>query len=122
MKKYVAASDVDEFLDLHESLDYHRCQSAFDEVYDILSKYGDDKEDVDVVFKRATPADQAHMLDLFRNCREARVGEPGYCRHLYYSALEGRDGNRYYNEGVVDAFEALFEEGLLDEESFRTDL
>ena len=120
----IVASLVDTFLQYHEDENNPNLDNGkFDEMYEILSKYGDENENVDVVFERATPEDQRAMINLISYNKPARFGSDGYCRELYYSALEGDAyDNRYANQAVVDVFEALFAEGLLDEASFRTDL
>ena len=69
MKRYIrSTSDVDTFMKFHEDLDNYRNKpEVFDEIYEILDKYGDESEDVDVVFKRATPEDQRKLMALIQN-------------------------------------------------------
>ena len=66
MKRYIrSTSDVDTFIKFHDDLDNYRNKpEVFDEIYKILDKYGDDSEDVDVVFKRAIPEDQRKIMTL----------------------------------------------------------
>lgn len=121
MKKYVRATRVDEFMKYHEDPDnYASNNDGFDKMYDILNKYGTENEDVDAVFKRATPEDQKRMIELIKP--GYKYGQQGYARDLYYKALECDLDNAEYCRGVVDAIEALFAEGWVDEQNFRTDL
>lgn len=132
MKRVIKASKVDEFLKYHEDKNnYHDNPDGFDKMYRILDKYGDENETVDVIFERATPEDQDKMIALIKPTR-IKSGDEGYARKLYYGALEGKfpkgmeyDENNYnksYMAGVIDAIDALFAEGWIDEEEFRTDL
>lgn len=123
MKKVIRASRVEEFMRYHEDPDnYASNNDGFDKMYDILNQYGSDEEDVDVVFKRATPEDQKKMIELIKP--KAKYGSKQYARNMYYDALEGSIENASpdYCRGVVDAIEALFAGGWLDEYEFRTDL
>ena len=126
MKKYISSAVrlVDQFLDFHEDENNpNRDNGRFDKMYDILDKYGDESENVDVVFERATPEDQLKMIDLISYRRPAKVGSVDYCRDLYYNALEGDAyDSREANQAVVDVFEALFAANVIDEKTFRTDL
>lgn len=69
MKRYIrSTSDIDTFMEFHEDPNnYHNNPEIFDEIYEILEKYGDESEDVDVVFKRATPEDQRKIMALIQN-------------------------------------------------------
>ena len=123
MKRMVSAASVSEFMKYHEDPDnYASNHDGFDKMYDILNQYGSDEEDVDVVFKRATREDQKRMIDLIRP--KVKFGQSGYARKLYYDALECNIENASadYCLGVVDAIEALFAEGWVNENEFRTDL
>lgn len=123
MKRYIKASKVSEFLKYYEDADnYSRNPDGFDKMYDILSKYGDENETVDVVFERATPEDQDKMIELIKP--ELKFGQDGYARKLYHDALEGNvtNGNAEYCQGIVDTIEALMAEGWVDEDAFRTNL
>ena len=125
MKKfYVSASSlVDEFMKYHEdSANYNANPGGFDRMYDILSQYGDENEDVNIVFERAPRNVQEKMIDLIKP--QYRIGTREYCRKLYYDALDCNIENAgsEYCKGVVDAIEALFEGGWLSEQEFRTDL
>lgn len=119
MKRYVKAESlVDEFLEYHEDPNaYHANPEGFDKMYEILSKYGDESENVDVVFQRAPLKDQRKMIQLIRYDKPRRVGESGYCKQLYNKALMGEAGDTWdYCNGISDAFQALFQEGLLPQE------
>ena len=126
-----AASKVDEFMKYHEDPEnYYRNPEGFSKMYEILEKYGDATEDVDVVFERATPEDQDKMLNLIK-FKRMNPGDPGYARKLYYGALEGKipDELGYGDyqskdllEGIVEGMEALMAEGWVNEGDFRTDL
>ena len=129
MKKVIKATSeslLNKFLSYHDNeQNYHHNPSGFDKMYEILEKYDDSNgnDTVDVAFRKATPEDQQRMIELIAPGEWAlRPGEDGYARKLYYDALEGNVDNRYYGEGIVDAIEALFAEGWLNEEEFRTDL
>lgn len=122
MKKYIKASLIEEFLKYHDDENnYSRNRDGFDKMYAILEKYDDSNgnDTVDVAFRKATPADQQKMVDLIRP--EKRPGQKGYAQELYYKALEG-EFDKSYNDGIIDAIEALFEEGWILESAFRTDL
>lgn len=117
----VTASLVDTFMKYHEDIDNaYRNEAGFDKMYRILDKYGDENESVDVVFQRATPEDQKEMIKLITPGTRY-PGEKGYAQKMYYDALEGEYG-REYGKGIVDAIEALFAEGWIKEDEFRTDL
>ena len=124
MRRTIRASKLDTFLKYHDDeSNYHSNPNGFSRMYDILDKY--DKSNginpVSVAFLKATPEDQDRMIELI--APGLRVGEPGYCVKLYYDALEGDAyDNKYANQAVIDVFEALFEEGIIDEYKFRTDL
>lgn len=123
MKKVIRASRVEEFMRYHEDPDnYASNNDGFDKMYDILNQYGSDEEDVDIVFKRATPEDQKKMIELIKP--KAKYGSKQYARNMYYDALEGsiENASSDYCRGVKDAIEALFAGGWLDEYEFRTDL
>lgn len=120
MKKYyVRASRVDEFMKYHEdSQNWKENQEGFLRMYDILDKYDNSNgnEDVDVLFERATEADQQRMIDLINPAN--RYGSSGYSSSLYRKAYNRKFSDDSYNQGVIDAFNALFREGLLDEDDF----
>ena len=123
MKKVIRASKVDEFMRYHEDPNnYPSNEDGFNKMYDILNEYGTENEDVDVVFKRATPEDQDRMIALIKP--KPKFGSKEYARKMYYDALEGNIENASsdYCSGVEDAIEALFASGWLDESKFRTDL
>jgi len=125
MKRYIRASKLDTFLKYHDDPDnYQSNPDGFNKMYAILDKYASPGEDdtVDIPFQRATPEDQDRMIALIKPGRKA--GQQGYAQDMYYKALdcdiENADPN--YCQGVVDAIEALFAEGWLNEDEFRTDL
>lgn len=123
MKKVIRASRVEEFMRYHEDQNNPNIDNGnFDEMYEILEQYGDENEDVDVVFNRATPEDQDKMIALIKP--RPKFGSKEYARNMYYDALECNIENAGpdYCRGVVDAIEALFAGGWLDEYKFRTDL
>ena len=128
MKRYLRAADkVDLFLKYHDdSNNYHHHPGDFDKMYEILEQYDDSNgnDPVNVAFEKATPEDQDRMLALITPGDWAlKVGDPGYTRYIYYQALKGYAyDSREANEAFVDAIEALFAEGLLNESEFRTDL
>ena len=71
LPKSVTASSnlslVDEFLKYHEdSHNYSNNPDGFAKMYEILDTYGNDSEDVDVVFRRASESDQRKMVNLIR--------------------------------------------------------
>lgn len=101
---------------------YPSNQDGFDKMYNILSEYGTENEDVDVVFKRATTEDQDKMIALIKP--KPKFGSKEYARKMYYDALEGsiENASADYCSGVEDAIETLFACGWLDEHEFRTDL
>jgi len=122
MKRQInAKSLVDQFLEWHDDeTNYHQHPDDFDKMYEILNKYGNSDDTVDIPFNRATPEDQRRMCELIRPKR--RPGDDGYARDLYMRARnDERDGDFYskeYNEGVVDAFQALFKEGFIERSDF----
>lgn len=123
MKKIIKASLVSDFMRYHEDRDNYASNNAgFDKMYDILNKYGDEDEDVDVVFKRAPREDQLKMIELIKP--HSKYGTKQYAREMYYNALEGdiENASGEYCQGVVDAIDALFAGGWLREDEFRTDL
>ena len=66
-KPVLASSMTDEFLRYHEDADnYRNNEAGFNKMYTILDKYGSDDEDVDVLFERATDADQIRMINLIK--------------------------------------------------------
>ena len=118
-----ASTKLDEFMRYHEDPNnYPSNEDGFNKMYDILNEYGTENEDVDVVFKRATPEDQDKMIALIKP--RPKFGSKEYARKLYYDALEGsiENASSDYCSGVEDAIEALFAGGWLDENEFRTDL
>lgn len=128
MRKPIRASKVDTFMKYHEDESNYRSHpEAFDRVYNILDKYdtSNGNDSVDVVFLKATPADQDRMIELITP-RPSHVGQPGYVKRLYEYAEDPRssrdtffeDLSRDYCEGVVDTITALIEEGLLDASYF----
>ena len=120
---YSSSSLVNEFMRYHEDSDnYSRNSAGFDKMYDILNQYGNEDEDVDVVFKRAPLDVQRRMIDFIRPAVPYTTREGA--RQMYYDALDMNieNASRDYCEGVVDAIEALFASGWLDEYVFRTDL
>lgn len=69
--------DSDELLELflkyHEDLDNYRDNpEAFDRMYEILDKYGDEDEDVNKVFVRAPYEDQVKMVNLITPSNDIR--------------------------------------------------
>lgn len=124
MKKFIkAASLVDTFMKYHEDANnYHSNPDGFDRMYEILEKYGDESEDVDVAFKRATPEDQRLMVELIKP-RPRHPGERGYAKYFYSTVINGgfEDASRDYMRGVEDLFHALVSEGYIDREDFRED-
>jgi len=118
MKKYIKASKADTFLKYHDDADnYYNNEDGFNKMYEILNQYGDSNEDVDVVFRRATPEDQDKMLALITPNK--KVGQSGYAKKLYRDAVDGNLEDWQYAQGVVDAFEALFREGYVSKDSFK---
>lgn len=116
MKKHITASKLDEFMKYHEdNHNYAANPEGFDRMYSILDKYGDDNEGVDKPFLRATPEDQQRMIDLI-NPNKIPLGSKGHAKQLYRDALKQ---NNAYSAGVLDAFNSLFQEYLLDEDDFR---
>lgn len=62
-----SSTSLDEFIEYHDDPDnFRENEAGFNAMYDILSKYGSEDEDVDVVFERASDADKKAMLDLIR--------------------------------------------------------
>lgn len=117
MKKYVKASRVDEFMKYHEDeKNWKDNQEGFLRMYDILNKYGSDDEDVDVLFNRASDIDQERMIELIKP--ENTYTTPGYAKALYRKAKSGNFTDLDYAQGVLDAFEALFKEGIIDKDDF----
>lgn len=113
MKRVVAESLVDTFMRYHEDENNaSRNANGFDKMYEILDKYGDESEDVDVVFMRATPEDQQKMIDLINPGPE--VGSIDWFRNLYNDVVVKKDSGRQYAEGFQDALFALSEMGYLD--------
>lgn len=120
---YSSSSLVKEFMRYHDDPDnYPRNPNGFDKMYDILNQYGDEDEDVDVVFKRAPLDIQRKMLDLIKPAVPYTTREGA--RKMYYDALDMdiENASKDYCDGVVDAIEALFASGWLNESEFRTDL
>ena len=124
MKRYVKSArynnKVDTFLKYHDDENnYHENQAGFEKMYSILEKYDDSNGNntVDVAFMKASPEDQDRMLALIKP--SARYGQPGYCRKLYDQAVNREFEDKRYNEGIIDAFEALIAEGLIDKDDFR---
>ena len=114
MKRIVAESLVDTFMRYHEDENNaSRNADGFDKMYEILDKYGDESEDVDVVFMRATPEDQQKMIDLIDPGPE--VGSVNWFRNLYHSNVIEKINGRQYAEGFQDALFALSELGYEDE-------
>lgn len=124
MKRVIkAASLVDTFMKYHEDANnYHNNEDGFDKMYAILEKYGDESEDVDVAFKRATPEDQRLMVELIKP-KPRHPGERGYTKYFYNAVINGdfEDASRDYMRGVEDLFHALVSEGYIDREDFRED-
>ena len=124
MKRAIkAASLVDTFMKYHEDENnYYDNPDGFDKMYEILSKYGDESEDVDVVFKKASPDDQRLMVALIKP-RPRHPGERGYAKYFYNAVINGEfgDASRDYAIGVEDLFHALVSEGYIDREDFKED-
>jgi hypothetical protein len=58
---------VEIFMQYHEdSKNYENNPSGYEQVYEILDQYGDETEDVDILFKKATEEEQREMIDLIR--------------------------------------------------------
>lgn len=116
---------TDLFLEYHADEDnYNNNRAGFDTMYAILDKYDDSngRDTVDVAFNRAPESEQRRMLALIAP-KPSAPGQDGYAQRMYYEAMSGDwSDDRSYNKGIVDAVEALFEEGIIDERSFRTDL
>ena len=123
MKRYVKASLVDEFLKYHDDeTNYYNNEEGFNKMYDILEKYDDSNgnDTVDVAFRKAPLEEQLEMIELIKP--SPKLGQDGYAREFYQKAVNedfGDDTNRDYCEGVRDAFEALFEERIIDQGAFR---
>lgn len=115
-----SSSLVDEFMRYHD--DEHNHSHGFSDMYHILEQYGDDSEPVDVVFRRAPRDQQIRMINLIKPVPKYNTREGA--RRMYYDALDMNIENagKDYCEGVVDAIEALFDGGWLNESDFRTDL
>ncbi len=125
MKKKVFASKLSTFLKYHEDEDnYAANPDGFDKMYSILEKYDNSNgnDPVDIPFQKATPEDQDRMIALIKP--GYKFGQKGYAQDMYYRALDMDIDNAdpEYCKGVVDAIEALFAEGWIDENKFRTDL
>lgn len=121
MKKYVRASLLSKFLEYHDDENnYARNPSGFDAMYSILEKYdtSNGNDTVDIAFQKASREDQEKMVRLITP--SLRVGEPGYAFRMYQQALENNitNASTEYCNGVVDAFAALFAEGLLSKYDF----
>ena len=113
MRRIIANSLVDTFMKYHEDeYNYANNPSGFDKMYAILEKYGDESEDVGTVFQRATPEDQQKMIKFIT---PNIPGVTGYSASLYQGALM-QDRPTYYEQGLLDAFQALLDEGLISEE------
>lgn len=113
MRRIIANSLVDTFMKYHEDRDnYTNNQSGFDMMYAILDKYGDASEDVGTVFQRATPEDQQKMIEFIT---PNIPGVTGYSASLYQGALM-QDRPTDYEQGILDAFQALLDEGIISEE------
>lgn len=127
MKRYIKAESlVDTFLRYHDDEgNYARNSDGFDKMYSILEKYdtSNGNDPVDVAFLKATPEDQKKMIDLITP--RPSFGTVEYCRQMYHDALDlnrngslnsalGEDVSEDYCNGITDAFEALFEAGLLE--------
>lgn len=114
MKRMITASLLDTFMKYHEDEDnYSRNRDGFDKMYEILNHYGNEDEDVDVVFSRATPADQERMVALINPGPE--VGSVDWFRDLYHRNVIEKMNGRQYAEGFQDALFALSELGYVDE-------
>lgn len=62
-----STSIKEEFMRWHEDPEHFRKhEDWFVEVYEILDQYGGPDEDVDIIFDRATEADQRRMLNLIK--------------------------------------------------------
>ena len=109
---------VDEFMKYHEDQNnWASNEDGFNKMYDILDKYGTEDETVDIVFQRASEADQDRMLDLIRP--QLELGQKGYAKRLYQEAVHNSRYHDMYNFGVIDAFEALSEEGYINIKDFE---
>jgi len=114
MKRMITASLLDTFMKYHEDADnYSRNRDGFDKMYEILDHYGNENEDVDVVFSRATPADQERMVQLIKP--DPEVGSVEWFQNLYHSNVIEKLNGRQYAEGFSDALFALSEMGYEDE-------
>lgn len=121
MQRYIKSESlVDKFLRYHDDeSNWAHNRSGFDRMYEILEKYDDSNgnDTVDVAFMKATPADQELMVKLITPA--PRVGQNGYTKQFYHEVLAGEYGKGDYYDGVRDAFDALFREGLLDRSDFE---
>lgn len=119
MKRMVKASKLDTFLKYHDDeSNYYNNESGFEKMYEILEKYDDSNgnDTVDIPFLKATPEDQDKMIELITPA--PRFSTPGYAKAMYRKAAANDYEDRNYNEGVVDAFDALFAEGILNKDDF----
>ena len=101
---------VNTFLKYHDDENnWRNNESNYDKMYEILSKYGDESEDVGTVFERATPEDQDRMIELIKPGPE--IGSIDWFRDLYHSNVIEKVNGRQYAEGFSDALFALAELG-----------
>lgn len=120
MKRMVKASKLDTFLKYHDDeSNYYNNESGFEKMYEILEKYDDSNgnDTVDVPFLKATPEDQDKMIELIKPA--PRRSTPGYAKAMYHNAIHNGYEDRNYNEGIIDAFDALFAEGILNKDDFK---
>ena len=119
MKRMVRASKLDTFLKYHDDeSNYYNNENGFNKMYKILEKYDDSNgnDTVDIPFLKATPEDQDKMIELITPA--PKFGTPGYAKVMYRTAAAKGYEDRDYNIGIVDAFDALFAEGILNRDDF----
>lgn len=118
MKKFTkypitASSLVDEFMKYHEDPgNYENNTDGFDEMYDILSKYGTENEPVDKVFIRAPEDDQKRMIELIKPDKGESITISELSDKFYKLQIKDERGNTTtyedgYLDGIYDCLDAF---------------
>lgn len=105
----------EKFLRYHDDVsNYQRNERGFNAMYEILKKYGNDSETVDIPFRRASREDQLKMIELITPKLEE--GNSGYAKLLLEEAktgyINGEPVSKDYCDGIISFYEALSAEGI----------
>ena len=118
MKKFTkyrvtASSLLDEFMKYHEDPgNYENNTDGFDEMYDILSKYGTENEPVDKVFIRAPEDDQKRMIELIKPDEGESISVSELSDKFYKLQIKDEKGKTSsyedgYLQGIFDCLDAF---------------